>query len=88
MHPSSYERGSMYMSLEHSPARHGGHTRKALSIQEFCDAHGISRGLFYKLKKQGKAPRIMEVNSRQLISDEAGADWRRAREADASASAE
>ena len=29
--------------------------RLALSIPEFCKAHGISEGFFYKLKKQGKA---------------------------------
>ena len=28
--------------------------RLALSIPEFCEAHGISEGFFYKLKKQGK----------------------------------
>ena len=27
--------------------------RLALSIPEFCEAHGISEGFFYKLKKQG-----------------------------------
>lgn len=74
------------MSLEHSLARAGkGAARKALSIDEFCAAHGISRSMYYKLEKQGLAPRVMQVGSRQLISDEAGADWSRARESDASA---
>jgi predicted DNA-binding transcriptional regulator AlpA len=74
------------MSLEHSPERSGrAVSRRALSIDEFCDAHGISRSMYYKLKAQGKAPREMEVGTRRLISDEAGADWRRAREAEASA---
>ena len=29
--------------------------RLALSIREFCEAHGISEGFFYKLKKRVKA---------------------------------
>jgi predicted DNA-binding transcriptional regulator AlpA len=54
--------------------------RLALSIPEFCDAHGISEGFFYKLKKQGEGPREMKVGSRTLITLEAAAEWRRARE--------
>jgi predicted DNA-binding transcriptional regulator AlpA len=70
------------MSIEHSPAR-AGTARKALSIDEFCAAHSISRSMYYKLRDQGKGPREMEVGTRRLISDEAGADWRRARELEA-----
>jgi len=55
--------------------------RLALSIAEFCKAHGISEGLFYKLKRQGESPREMKVGARTLISFEAAAEWRRAREA-------
>ena len=54
--------------------------RLALSIPEFCEAHGISEGFFYKLKKQGEGPREMKVGARTLISLEAAAEWRRARE--------
>ena len=54
--------------------------RLALSIPEFCKAHGISEGFFYKLKKQGCGPREMKVGARTLISLEAAAEWRRARE--------
>jgi predicted DNA-binding transcriptional regulator AlpA len=50
------------------------------SIDEFCSSHGISRAMFYKLRADGKAPRTMSVGSRTLISYEAAADWRRARE--------
>ena len=59
--------------------------RLALSIPEFCEAHGISEGFFYKLKKQGEGPREMKVGARTLITFEAAAEWRRAREADANA---
>jgi predicted DNA-binding transcriptional regulator AlpA len=54
--------------------------RLALSIAEFCEAHGISEGFFYKLKKQGEGPREMKVGARTLISFESAAEWRRARE--------
>ena len=56
--------------------------RLALSISEFCEAHGISEGFFYKLKKQGEGPREMKVGTRTLISLESAAEWRREREAD------
>jgi predicted DNA-binding transcriptional regulator AlpA len=54
--------------------------RLALSIPEFCEAHGISEGFFYKLKKQGEGPREMKVGARTLISFESAAEWRRTRE--------
>ena len=44
--------------------------RLALSIPEFCEAHGISEGFFYKLKKQGEGPREMKVGARTLITFE------------------
>jgi len=55
--------------------------KKAYSINEFCALHGISRATYYNLKKVGKGPREMEVMGRRLISDEAGAQWRRQMEA-------
>lgn len=55
----------------------------ALTIPEFCQANRISRGSFYNLKKAGKAPRLMIVGNRVLISPEANAEWRLAREQDA-----
>jgi hypothetical protein len=54
--------------------------RLALSIPEFCKAHGISAGLFFKLKKQGEGPREMKVGTRTLITFESAAEWRRERE--------
>ena len=55
--------------------------RLALSIPEFCEAHGISEDFFYKLKRQSQGPRLMKVGARTLISLEAAAEWRREREA-------
>ena len=58
--------------------------RLALSIPEFSEAHGISEGMFYKLKKQGLTPRQMKCGSRTLITFEAAAEWRAERERGAS----
>jgi predicted DNA-binding transcriptional regulator AlpA len=55
--------------------------RKASSIDEFCAAHGISRAMFYKLLKQGNGPRLMNVGTLKLVSDESAAEWRRQMEA-------
>jgi len=57
----------------------------AYSIAEFCKAHRISESMFFKLKKQGRGPREMHVGDRVLISFEAAADWRAAREAETAA---
>jgi predicted DNA-binding transcriptional regulator AlpA len=54
--------------------------RLALSIPEFCEAHGISEAFYYKLKRQGKGPREMKVGARTLITFESAAEWRRTRE--------
>jgi len=50
---------------------------KAFSIAEFCNLHSISRALFYKLKKENKAPAIMRVGRRSLISVESASEWRK-----------
>ena len=52
----------------------------AYSIAEFCEAHGISVDHYFKLQREGLGPRIMKAGARTLISLEAAADWRRARE--------
>jgi hypothetical protein len=53
----------------------------AYSVDEFCPRHRISPQLFYKLKPQGLMPATFNVGTRVLISKEAAAAWRRAREA-------
>ncbi len=47
------------------------------SVRDFCREHGISRGLFYRLLREGRGPRVMKVGRRTLISREAAEDWRR-----------
>jgi hypothetical protein len=50
----------------------------AYSVDEFCARHRISPQLFYKFRKQ--MPATFKVGARVLISKEAAAAWRRARE--------
>lgn len=57
----------------------------AMSVTEFCSAHRISRATFYNLVNDGKAPTLMKVGSRTLISIEAAAAWRRRMEASSAA---
>lgn len=52
--------------------------RKAFTIDEFCQRHGISRAFFYKLKNQGKAPRVTEIDAKRLIMEESETAWREA----------
>jgi hypothetical protein len=54
---------------------------ECLTIDEFCARNRISRGMYYKLRGKGKAPREMNIGARRAISPEAEADWRRAMEA-------
>jgi hypothetical protein len=53
----------------------------AFSIREFCAAHRISQSMYFKMRAMGLGPREMAVGSRRLISHEAAAEWRKAREA-------
>src|SRR3954467_10516446 len=55
--------------------------RLALSIPEFCAAHGFSEGMYYKMRKQGLTPGEMKIGTRTLITLEAAAKWRAEREA-------
>jgi hypothetical protein len=48
----------------------------ALTVDEFCAAHNISRTFFYELRSAGKGPASMMVGGRHLISIEAAARWR------------
>ena len=50
----------------------------AYSIAQFCQRHGIAVATFYKFRK--KMPKTFRVGGRVLISREAAAAWRAARE--------
>jgi hypothetical protein len=53
---------------------------QAFTIDEFCEAHRISREFFFKMQRDGWGPVVMQVGSRRLISQEAATNWRRQRE--------
>jgi hypothetical protein len=53
----------------------------AYSIAEFCEGHGISIDHYFKLQRLGLGPAVMKAGARTLISVEAAAAWRKAREA-------
>lgn len=55
--------------------------KPTFSIPQFCDDHNISRAFFYKLVNEGKAPRLMKIGRRTLISAEAASEWRALMEA-------
>lgn len=48
----------------------------AFTVPEFCDAHRISRPLFYRLVRAGSGPRLLKAGRRTLITAEAAASWR------------
>ena len=52
-------------------------TSKAFDVNSFCEKYGISQAFFYKLKRNGKAPRIMKVGTRTIITAEAADEWQR-----------
>lgn len=55
--------------------------KQSYSISAFCILNSISRALYYKLAKEGKAPKAMRVGRRTLISQEAALEWRQRMEA-------
>jgi hypothetical protein len=57
----------------------------AFTIKEFCESHKISQAFYYVMKNEGWGPAEMHAGQRVLISQEAAAEWRRAREAAAAA---
>lgn len=44
--------------------------RLAFSIQEFCEAAGISESMFYKLQRERLGPRVTKIGTRSLITIE------------------
>jgi hypothetical protein len=55
--------------------------RACYSVRDFCIAHCISEDMFFKMQRQGRAPKTMKVGARTLISMESAAEWRRQCEA-------
>ena len=53
---------------------------QAMSVDQFCHAHNISRDTFYALLKDDLAPECMKIGTRRLISFESASRWRAKRE--------
>ena len=82
-------RSRLDLQSSRRPTKHGlptpprGPPVAAYSIPEFCYCHGISQAQYFAMKNRGEGPVEMHVGRRRLISIEAAAEWRRAREAQA-----
>jgi len=50
--------------------------RCAFTVQEFCDAHRISRSMLYELWNAGRGPRVLKAGVKNVITAEAAAEWR------------
>jgi len=48
-----------------------------MSVEQFCNAHQISRAFFNLLKQRGEAPAYMQVGRRILVTAEGAAAWRK-----------
>jgi excisionase family DNA binding protein len=59
-------------------------TAHAMTVDEFCQSHRISRGTFYNLLKDGRGPAVMKIGAGTRVSEEAAAAWRRRMEGDSS----
>jgi hypothetical protein len=61
--------------------RDRGSSSYAFTIQEFCDAHRISRAQYYKLRALEQGPDEARAGDRTvIITVEAATRWRRQRE--------
>jgi hypothetical protein len=61
--------------------RNRGPPTHAFTIQEFCDAHRISRAQFYGLQQRGLAPDVTRLLDKIIITFESAARWRKQRTA-------
>jgi hypothetical protein len=61
------------MSLKHSPARQ--YERAACyALSEFCESHRISRCKLYQLWQMGLGPRVQQIGTKKLMTNEAAAN--------------
>src|SRR5262245_13315041 len=54
----------------------------AFTIDQLCQRHGVSHSVYYRLKAKGLGPREIKLGTKVLITKEAAAEWRAAREAE------
>ena len=50
------------------------------SIIEFCEYAGISRSLYYSLKRRGEGPAETHIGSRVLVARTTADEWLKAQE--------
>ena len=48
----------------------------AMSVDDFCERHSISKFLYYALQRAGRGPDVFYAGQRTLISREAASAWR------------
>jgi hypothetical protein len=77
---SDRERARRQRQREDSLAQRPG--QKSFTITQWCVRRRVSRAMYYKLKRRGKAPLTYDAGGPR-ISDQADADWLREREAEA-----
>ncbi|HVD75709.1 MAG TPA: transcriptional regulator [Xanthobacteraceae bacterium] len=68
------------MPLEHSHARDG--VRYAFTIAEFCETHRVSKSWLYQEWAAGRGPRVKKIGTKNIITIESAAEWRRAETTD------
>lgn len=51
-----------------------------MSIPEWCESYGFSRGYYYILKRRSEAPQTIRIGRHVRITEQANRDWLRARE--------
>jgi hypothetical protein len=56
------------------------------TVNEFCTAERLSRGMIYKLWDQGKGPRYFYIGNSRRISHQSRIEWRERLEVEAAAS--
>jgi predicted DNA-binding transcriptional regulator AlpA len=54
---------------------------RSFSIEQWCEIHALSRSMFYKMAKQGTAPRTFKVGASTRISEQANDEWVKSLEA-------
>lgn len=50
---------------------------KLKPIPQFCDDNGVSRTQWFYLKRLKRAPKTIQIGSKEMVSPEAEAEWRR-----------
>ena len=56
---------------------------KCFTIEEFCRAHRVGRSTYYRLREEGRGPDECRLLGKIVITKEAAARWRAARDAEA-----